>query len=73
MSPEAEEELRRMERENDLHRMEEEVVWPQIVIAISIVVVLWALDKVFIEPSVKEQEKVEYKQKRLAEPKFTEM
>lgn len=74
MSPEAEEEMDRMaQRMRTMHDMEEEVVWPLIVIAISCIVAIWAIDKWIIEPQVKEQEKIEYKQKRLSEPKFTEI
>lgn len=75
-SKEAEEELRRMrrkERERDLQRMEEEVVWPQIAIAVAVIVALWALNK-FLEGEVRKMETIEYRQEQLKkQQKFQEM
>lgn len=73
-SPEAEEELRRQrhrEREEDMERMEREVIWPQIIIAVMVILALWALNK-YLEEEVRRQETIEYKQERLKEPKLSE-
>ncbi len=74
-SKEADEELRRMrhkQREEDLERMEREVVWPQIMIAVLVIIALWALNK-YLEDAVREKETIEYKQQQFKQPKHTEM
>lgn len=73
-SKEAEEELRAMrhfQREHDMERMEREVIWPQIMIAVAVILALWALNK-YLEEEVRRQETIEYKQERLKEPKLSD-
>lgn len=62
-------EARKQEREQDMERMEREVIWPQIMIAVMVILALWALNK-YLEDEVRRQETVEYKQERLKEPKL---
>ena len=46
--------------------------WIWVVFVSIVVVALWALDK-YYEERVTEQEAVEYRQRMLSQPKFTEM
>ena len=71
-SRDAEEELRRQrhrEREKDMERMEREVIWPQIMIAVMVIFALWALNK-YLEEEVRRQETIEYKQEQLKQEKL---
>lgn len=71
-SPEAEEELRRQrhrEREEDMERMEREVIWPQIMIAVMAIFALWALNK-YLEEEVRRHETIEYRQEQLKQEKL---
>ena len=72
-SIQAEEELQRIrQREEDMRRMEEEVVWPQVVIVAAVLFALWIADK-WLHEEVRKQETIEYKQEQLKTPKHMEM